>query len=86
MRKINCDFCGKDISNYEENVVPAFYRPNDNWDLCNDCEEKCWKLRDDFATEYAKKMEEARLIVENELNIKLLKKIEEMKNYEKESI
>ena len=55
MRKINCDFCGKDISNYEENVVSALYRPNDNWDLCNDCEEKYWKLRDDFATEYAKK-------------------------------
>lgn len=53
MRKINCDFCNKDISNNYDTVhneVDAY--ENKTFDLCEKCLDIYWEIRDKCGKKY----------------------------------
>lgn len=55
MRKITCDWCGKE-DNYCE-AFPKWYEENETIDLCKDCEDIFYKIEDKIVT-YRYKLQE----------------------------
>ena len=56
MKKITCDLCGKDISdgyNTYDNCVLS-YDKRETMDLCDNCIEKYYKVRNKCETKYQK--------------------------------
>lgn len=55
MRKITCDWCGKEDENCE--VFPKWYDEYETIDLCEDCEEAFYKI-EDKVVDYRHKLQE----------------------------
>lgn len=55
MRKITCDWCGKEDKHCK--VFPKWYDETETIDLCEDCEEVFYKIEDKIIT-YRNKLQE----------------------------